>query len=186
MSSKKGYGAHKARRPHRRNLICIYNISWICHVWNSTYVWKCISICEYLCLCVINTYVRIYVYMYTYLVYVCHKQVDMYLCKCNHMFHNTHMQTHVQWQTCFIQTHDFWAYEWCKKMPKIHTKSLCDALALLKFFLYLRWPCGAPRFTSVVVDLHLRLWNRSEGQHLISFRLVYRDLPLDLISGLSH
>jgi len=40
------------------------------------------------------------------------------------------------------------------------------------------WLCGAPRFASVVVDLRHWSWNRSEGQLLISIRLVYRGLPL--------
>jgi len=142
-------------------------------------VWKCISICKYMCLCVINTYVCIYIYMYTYLVYLCHKQV--HICtRVNVIIYSTHTKTksttHIQQQTCFIQNY-FWAYDMMWKNAKISRKVAirCASTSQIHAF---GGPSWALRFASVLVDLRLRLWNRSEGQPLISDRLVYRGLPL--------
>jgi len=39
----------------------------------------------------------------------------LYWCKCNQILQHTHIRTHVPWQTCVIQTHEFWAH---RMMPK--------------------------------------------------------------------
>jgi len=107
----------------------------IFYVYYSTNVWECISIFEYMWIRVFmcanfDIYVYAYVYMYTYLAHSCHKQVHIcvnviiysYMClyMCLHMCQwpctdprpvciCDYIQTHIQWQTCIIQTHDFWA-----------------------------------------------------------------------------
>jgi len=100
-----------------------------------------------MCLCVINTYVCTYVYMYTYLLHLCHKQVHICTCVNVIIYSTTHtIQTHVQWQTCSTQTGVmiFERMQWCKKMPKIHAKSLYDALALLQKKLQRIYATGGP------------------------------------------
>ena len=104
----------------------------IFHVYHSTYVWKCI--CEYMCLCVRITYVCTYVYMYTYLEHLWHKQV--HICTCvnviifstTHTYKPTFNDKHVSFKLMISER-----ITWCI-IAKIHAKSLYDALALLNFF----------------------------------------------------
>ena len=119
---------------------------------------------EYFMSSILHTYGNIYVYV----------KIDKYM---SLSVINTYIYAFVYMYKCLAMSYELMIFErirWSKKMPKIHAKSLYDALALPQkdlLNLCLRQPCRANGFASVVVDLHL--WKRrSTRLGLISVRLV--------------
>jgi len=75
--------------------ICVEMFMYMC-----IYVWMCDKyICLYIC-----------IHVYISRTFMSCTITHLHLCKCNHIFHNTHIPSHVQWYTCVIQTHDFWEH----------------------------------------------------------------------------
>jgi len=133
-------------RPHHCDYCFVIKRLQTFHLYDFMCVCICWSTCQYgsICVYVCDKYVHIYTYIYIQYMsctFMSYTSID--LLTNLHTSESIYIPIHTQnthWFTYMCHTSSyFWGIQWCKKSPKIHANSLCDACSLVRWNFIALW-----------------------------------------------
>jgi len=110
------------------------------HICVEMYIDMCI--CVFMC----NQYICMYIWKHVHIfrTFMSCASIHLYLCKCNHIFHNTHIQIHVHWHAYrHTHTHTYAHIHTRTRTPHTHThtnQNVCTVCVWVCFVSPQPWP----------------------------------------------